>query len=84
MKELAFAWLATKHVKSNAIVFVKGTATVGIGCGQPNRLDSVRNAAHHAGDKSKGACLGSDAFFPFPDGIEAAAAHGMLLSQCWS
>jgi phosphoribosylaminoimidazolecarboxamide formyltransferase/IMP cyclohydrolase len=77
MKDLEFAWAAVKHVKSNAIVFTQGTATVGIGCGQPNRLDSVRSAAAHAGEKAKGAMCSSDAFFPFPDGVEAAASHGI-------
>jgi len=77
MKGLEFAWQAVKHVKSNAIVFTQGTATVGIGCGQPNRLDSVRNAAAHAGPKAHGALCSSDAFFPFPDGVEAAASHGI-------
>jgi len=70
--------LACKHVKSNAIVFAKGSATVGIGAGQPNRLDSVRTAGEHAGDKAKGAVLASDAFFPFPDGVEAAAKYGIV------
>ncbi len=74
---LAFAWLAAKHVKSNAIVLVQGTATVGVGAGQMNRVDSVYLAARRAGDRAKGAVLGSDAFFPFPDGIEAAAAAGV-------
>ena len=77
LKDLEFAWAAVKQVKSNAIVFTQGTATVGIGCGQPNRLDSVRNAAAHAGEKAKGAMCSSDAFFPFPDGVEAAASHGI-------
>jgi phosphoribosylaminoimidazolecarboxamide formyltransferase / IMP cyclohydrolase len=78
MKELAFAWLAVKHVKSNAIVLVRGTATVGVGCGQPNRLDSVRTAGIHAAEKAKDSVLASDAFFPFADGIEAAAAVGAV------
>ena len=77
LKDLEFAWAAVKHVKSNAIVFTQGTATVGVGCGQPNRLDSVRSAAAHAGEKAKGAMCSSDAFFPFPDGVEAAASHGI-------
>ncbi len=76
-RSLAFAWLAAKHIKSNAIVFVQGTATVGVGAGQMNRLDSVYLAARRAGDRSIGAVMGSDAFFPFPDGIEAAAAVGV-------
>ncbi|MCS7221032.1 MAG: bifunctional phosphoribosylaminoimidazolecarboxamide formyltransferase/IMP cyclohydrolase [Anaerolineae bacterium] len=76
-RSLAFAWLAVKHVKSNAIVFVQGTATVGVGAGQMNRVDSVYLAARRAGDRAKGAVMGSDAFFPFPDGIEVAAAAGV-------
>jgi phosphoribosylaminoimidazolecarboxamide formyltransferase / IMP cyclohydrolase len=76
-RALAFAWLVTKHVKSNGIVFVQGTATVGVGAGQMNRVDSVYLAARRAGDRSIGAVMGSDAFFPFPDGIEAAAAAGV-------
>ncbi len=75
-RSLAFAWLVTKHVKSNAIVFVQGTATVGVGAGQMNRVDSVYLAARRAGDRARDAVMGSDAFFPFPDGIEAAAARG--------
>ena len=76
-RSLAFAWLAAKHVKSNAIVFVRGTATVGVGAGQMNRVDSVYLATRRAGDRSIGAVMGSDAFFPFADGIEAAAAAGV-------
>jgi phosphoribosylaminoimidazolecarboxamide formyltransferase/IMP cyclohydrolase len=76
-RSLAFAWLTVKHVKSNAIVFVQGTATVGVGAGQMNRVDSVDLAARRAGDRARGAVLGSDAFFPFPDGIESAAAAGV-------
>jgi phosphoribosylaminoimidazolecarboxamide formyltransferase/IMP cyclohydrolase len=84
---LAFAWLAVKHVKSNGIVFVQpalptargpgGTTTVGVGAGQMNRVDSVYLAARRAGERSRGAVMGSDAFFPFADGIEAAAAAGV-------
>jgi phosphoribosylaminoimidazolecarboxamide formyltransferase/IMP cyclohydrolase len=76
-RSLAFAWLAVKHVKSNAIVLAQGTATVGVGAGQMNRVDSVHLAARRAGDRAVGSVLGSDAFFPFPDGIEAAAAVGV-------
>ena len=76
-RSLAFAWLAVKHVKSNAIVFVRGTATVGVGAGQMNRVDSVYLAARRAGERARGAVMGSDAFFPFADGIEAAAAAGV-------
>jgi phosphoribosylaminoimidazolecarboxamide formyltransferase/IMP cyclohydrolase len=78
---LAFAWLAVKHVKSNAIVFARsnetGIATVGVGAGQMNRVDSVYLAARRAGDRARGAVMGSDAFFPFADGIEAAAEAGV-------
>jgi phosphoribosylaminoimidazolecarboxamide formyltransferase/IMP cyclohydrolase len=76
-RSLAFAWLAVKHVKSNAIVFVQGTATVGVGAGQMNRVDSVYLAARRAGERSRGAVMGSDAFIPFPDSIDAAAAAGV-------
>ncbi len=74
---LRFAWKACQHVKSNAIVFGIGEATVGIGGGQPNRVDCVRIAATRAGDKSKGAVMASDAFFPFPDSVEEAAKFGI-------
>jgi phosphoribosylaminoimidazolecarboxamide formyltransferase / IMP cyclohydrolase len=66
-----------KHVKSNAIVLAQKDVTVGIGMGQTNRVDSVRIAATRAGDKARGAAMGSDAFFPFPDGLEAAALAGV-------
>ena len=74
---LAFAWSVVKHVKSNAIVLATGDATVGIGMGQTNRVDSVRIAAQRAGPKARGAVLAGDAFFPFPDGLEAAADAGV-------
>jgi phosphoribosylaminoimidazolecarboxamide formyltransferase/IMP cyclohydrolase len=74
---LRFAWKACKHVKSNAIVFAQGEASVGIGGGQPNRVDCVRIAAGRAGDKSRGAVMASDAFFPFPDSVEVAAQAGI-------
>ena len=77
MESLRFAWRAVAHVKSNAIVFARGTATVGIGSGQPNRVDSVRIAATRAGEKSKGAVMASDAFFPFPDSVQVAADAGI-------
>ncbi len=76
LRDLAFAWVACKHVKSNAIVLVKGEATVGVGAGQMNRLDSTRIAAWRAGDRAQGAVLASDAFFPFADGLQAAIAVG--------
>ncbi len=74
---LQFAWRACQHVKSNAIVFAQGTATVGIGGGQPNRIDCVHIAAKHAGEKAKGAAMASDAFFPFKDAVEEAAKVGI-------
>jgi phosphoribosylaminoimidazolecarboxamide formyltransferase/IMP cyclohydrolase len=77
MTALQFAWKAVQHVKSNAIVFAAGQATVGIGGGLPSRVDSVKLAATKAGAQARGAVMASDAFFPFPDGIEAAAATGV-------
>lgn len=74
---LRFAWKACQHVKSNAIVFCRGEATVGIGGGQPNRVDSVRIAVQRAGERARGAVMASDAFFPFPDSIEVAAQAGI-------
>lgn len=77
MRDLAFAWVAVKHIKSNAIVFCKDEATVGVGAGQMNRLDSVRIAHLRAGDRSQGSVMASDAFFPFADGLQAAAEAGI-------
>jgi phosphoribosylaminoimidazolecarboxamide formyltransferase/IMP cyclohydrolase len=74
---LKFAWVACQHVKSNAIVLAQGTATVGIGGGQPNRVDCVRLAVERAGEQARGAALASDAFFPFPDSVELAAKAGI-------
>jgi phosphoribosylaminoimidazolecarboxamide formyltransferase/IMP cyclohydrolase len=74
---LEFAWKVCKHVKSNAIVLAKGARTVGVGAGQMSRVISVQIAAQKAGDESRGSVLASDAFFPFPDGLEAAAAAGV-------
>jgi phosphoribosylaminoimidazolecarboxamide formyltransferase len=79
---MCFAWQVIKHVKSNAIVFADGTETVGIGMGQVSRVDAVRLAAmkadeHAEGKSAAGAVMASDAFFPFPDGIEAAAEAGI-------
>jgi phosphoribosylaminoimidazolecarboxamide formyltransferase/IMP cyclohydrolase len=76
-RDLRFAWHACQHVKSNAIVFAKNTATVGIGGGQPNRVDCVRIAAERAGEEARGAVMASDAFFPFPDSVEVAAKAGI-------
>ncbi len=75
--DLQFAWLVCKHVKSNAIVFAKDGALVGVGAGQMSRLDSAFLAAHKAGERSRGTVLASDAFFPFRDGIDEAAKAGI-------
>ncbi len=78
---LRFGWTAVQHVKSNAIVFANstaaGAATVGIGGGLPSRVDAVKLAAVKAGHKAHGAVMASDAFFPFPDGVTAAAKAGV-------
>ena len=75
--EMAFAWKAVKHVKSNAIVLVKEQRLLGMGAGQPNRITSVHLALRAAGEAATGSVLASDAFFPFPDGVEAAAEGGV-------
>mgnify|MGYP000206362428 FL=1 len=74
---LRFAWQVVRFVTSNAIVLARGTATVGIGGGQPNRVDAVRLAAGRAGERARGSVLASDAFFPFPDSVEVAAEAGV-------
>ena len=75
-RDLKFALYACAMIKSNAIVMAKNQAIVGMGAGQPNRVMSVEIAARVAGDESQGSVLASDAFFPFPDSIEAAQAAG--------
>ena len=77
MQDLAFAWRAVKHVKSNAILLAQDGSMVGMGAGQPNRVTSVHLALRAAGDKGPGSVLASDAFFPFPDGLELAAQGGV-------
>ena len=77
MRDLAFAWKAVKHIKSNAIAIARGGALAGMGAGQPNRVVSVHLALRAAGGKARGAALASDAFFPFADNIETAAAGGV-------
>ncbi len=74
---LAFAWRVCQSVRSNAIVLVRGNQLVGVGAGQMSRLDSVRIAVSKAGEKAQGAVLASDAFFPFRDGPDTAAAAGV-------
>ena len=73
---MKFAVRVCEQVKSNAIVMVQGTATVGIGPGQTSRVEAVKIAARRAGDRAKGCVLASDAFFPFKDGLEQAANAG--------
>ena len=74
---LRFAWKACQHVKSNAVVLGRGEATVGIGGGQPNRVDCVKIAIERAGDRTQGAVMASDAYFPFGDSVETAAKVGV-------
>ena len=75
-RALEFAWKVAKHVKSNAIVFARAGQVAGVGAGQMSRVDSVRIAAMKAVLPLAGTVVGSDAFFPFPDGVEEAAQHG--------
>jgi phosphoribosylaminoimidazolecarboxamide formyltransferase/IMP cyclohydrolase len=77
LTDLRFAWKAVKHVKSNAIVLAKDGAIVGIGAGQPNRVNSVHLAVRAAGERAPGSALASDALFPFADNIELAAEGGV-------
>ena len=76
-KALRIAWRVARHVKSNAIVMADKDGTVGVGAGQMSRVDSTRLAAERAVLPLEGCALGSDAFFPFRDGIDAAASHGV-------
>jgi phosphoribosylaminoimidazolecarboxamide formyltransferase/IMP cyclohydrolase len=77
LADLVFAWRACRAVKSNAIVVAKGGATVGVGMGQVNRVDAARLAVERAGERVRGAVASSDAFFPFPDGLEVLTAAGV-------
>ena len=77
LEDLLFSWKAVKHVKSNAIVLAKNNQTVGIGAGQMNRIGAANIAIEQAGDKANQAVLASDAFFPMPDTVEAAAKAGV-------
>ena len=77
LDDLAFAWHAVRHVKSNAVVLARASSLTGVGSGQPNRLESVRIAVARAGERAAGSVLASDAFFPFPDGLETAIAAGV-------
>ncbi|MCF6388287.1 bifunctional phosphoribosylaminoimidazolecarboxamide formyltransferase/IMP cyclohydrolase [Mycobacterium sp. MBM] len=77
LADLVFAWRAGRAVKSNAIVIAKDGATVGVGMGQVNRVDAARLAVERAGDRTQGAVASSDAFFPFPDGLQTLTAAGV-------
>ncbi|HEY2191636.1 MAG TPA: bifunctional phosphoribosylaminoimidazolecarboxamide formyltransferase/IMP cyclohydrolase [Actinomycetospora sp.] len=77
LADLAFAWRACRAVKSNAILLAHDGATVGVGMGQVNRVDSAKLAVARAGDRVRGSVAASDAFFPFPDGFEVLAEAGV-------
>lgn len=75
--DLVFAWDVARSVKSNAIVLARNKALLGTGSGQPNRVESVHIAVKRAGERAAGSVLAGDAYFPFPDGVEAAIAAGV-------
>ncbi|MDP2729244.1 MAG: bifunctional phosphoribosylaminoimidazolecarboxamide formyltransferase/IMP cyclohydrolase [Dehalococcoidales bacterium] len=77
VEDLLFAWRIVKHIKSNAIVLARDKTLVGMGAGQPSRIVAARIAVEKAGEKAKGSVLASDAMFPFPDVVEAAAEAGV-------
>jgi phosphoribosylaminoimidazolecarboxamide formyltransferase/IMP cyclohydrolase len=77
LTDLLFAWRAVRHVRSNAIVLARNAATIGIGAAQASRQVSVEIALRRAGDRAKLAVMASDAYFPFPDGIQIAAGAGV-------
>jgi phosphoribosylaminoimidazolecarboxamide formyltransferase/IMP cyclohydrolase len=77
LADLAFAWKACRSVKSNAILLASGGASIGVGMGQVNRVDSARLAVRRAGDRAAGSVAASDAYFPFPDGFEILAQAGV-------
>jgi phosphoribosylaminoimidazolecarboxamide formyltransferase/IMP cyclohydrolase len=77
LTDLRFAWRVCKHIKSNAIVLARDNTLLGMGAGQPNRVTSVRLAVERAGERARGSVLASDAFFPFFDGVAAAAVAGV-------
>jgi len=78
LADLVLAWSVARHVKSNAIVLARDGRVVGVGAGQQSRVDAVRLAVAKAGERAAGAAAGSDAFFPFADGVEELAAAGVL------
>ncbi|WP_082235208.1 bifunctional phosphoribosylaminoimidazolecarboxamide formyltransferase/IMP cyclohydrolase [Halobacillus massiliensis] len=77
LKDLELGWKVVKHVKSNAIVVAKADQTLGVGAGQMNRVGAAKIAFEQAGEQAKGAIMASDAFFPMPDTVEAAAEAGI-------
>jgi phosphoribosylaminoimidazolecarboxamide formyltransferase/IMP cyclohydrolase len=77
LADLSFAWRAVRSVKSNAILLASGGATVGVGMGQVNRVDSARLAVARAGDRAAGSVAASDAYFPFPDGLQVLLDAGV-------
>jgi phosphoribosylaminoimidazolecarboxamide formyltransferase/IMP cyclohydrolase len=77
MKDLIFAWRSVRAVKSNAILLARNTASVGVGMGQVNRVDSARLAINRAGDRATGSVAASDAFFPFADGLQILLDGGV-------
>jgi phosphoribosylaminoimidazolecarboxamide formyltransferase/IMP cyclohydrolase len=77
-RDLRFAWIVVKHVKSNAIVLVKDRVAVGVGAGQMSRVEAAELAAKRAGDRASGTAGASDAYFPFRDGLDAAVAAGAV------
>jgi phosphoribosylaminoimidazolecarboxamide formyltransferase / IMP cyclohydrolase len=77
-EDIDFSWEMVRHVRSNAIVLGRDTALVGVGAGQMSRVDSVEIAIRKAGDRAQGSVLASDAFFPFPDSVHAAAKAGVV------
>ena len=77
LRDLRVGWLVCKHVKSNAVVFVRGGVLVGLGAGQPNRVGSARLAGEGAGERARGAVAATDALIPFPDTVEVCAGFGV-------
>jgi phosphoribosylaminoimidazolecarboxamide formyltransferase/IMP cyclohydrolase len=77
LEDLEFAWTAVRAVKSNAILLASAGASVGVGMGQVNRVDSCRLAVTRAGDRAKGSVAASDAYFPFPDGLQVLIDAGV-------
>ena len=76
-EQLGYAWTAVKHVKSNAIVLFNDGAAIGVGAGQMSRVEAVQIAVRRAGDRARGSVMASDAFFPFPDGLEEGIRAGV-------